>query len=191
MDREHEYKETNEAWLGGKTMLYTTTYHSPLGKMLIAGDDVGLTGLWFEGQKNYAKGLSIDCKERDIAVFHLAKRWLDIYFSGKEPDFMPPLHMVGTPFELGVWQMLGKIPYGKTITYGQIAKEIAKQQGLMRMSSQAVGGAVGRNKISIMVPCHRVVGAKGNLTGYAGGLDRKAKLLKMEKICTESLLLPN
>ena len=108
-------------------MLYTTTYHSPLGKMLIVSDDVGLTGLWFEGQKNYAKGLSIDCKERDIAVFHLAKRWLDIYFSGKEPDFMPPLHMVGTPFELGVWQMLGKIPYGKTITYGQIV--IVKYSG--------------------------------------------------------------
>ena len=104
---------------------------------------------------------------------------------------MPPLHMVGTSFELSVWQMLGKIPYGKTITYGQIAKEIDKQQGLLRMSSQAVGGAVGRNRISIMVPCHRVVGAKGNLTGYAGGLDRKAKLLKLEKICTESLLLPN
>ena len=116
-----------------------------------------------------------------MPVFEQAKEWLTIYFSGQEPDFLPPVHMTGTPFQLTVWEILRTIPYGKTITYGEIAKEIAVRKGIPRMSAQAVGGAVGHNKISVIIPCHRVVGTNGSLTGYAGGIDKKRKLLTLEK----------
>lgn len=161
-------------------MQYTGHYQSPLGEILLSGDDTGLTGLWFAGQKYYALRLDPGHREHRLPVFDSVKLWLDIYFSGKEPDFKPPLHFTGTSFQKDVWSILCSIPYGETATYGQIARKLADMRGLRRMSAQAVGGAVGRNPISILVPCHRVVGSDGNLTGYAGGLRRKAELLKLE-----------
>ena len=161
-------------------MQYTTFYESPIGRMLLAADDTGLTGLWFEGQKYFARCLDRETEEKELPVFAEAKRWLDIYFSGKEPDFTPPLHFTGTDFQKEVWEILCAIPYGQTMTYGAIADQLAKKRGLSRMSAQAVGGAVGHNNLSIIVPCHRVVGSDGSLTGYAGGIERKTFLLNLE-----------
>ena len=161
-------------------MQYTTFYESPIGRMLLAADDSGLTGLWFEGQKYFARCLDRETEEKELPVFAEAKRWLDIYFSGKEPDFTPPLHFIGTDFQKEVWEILCAIPYGQTMTYGAIADQLAKKRGLSRMSAQAVGGAVGHNNLSIIVPCHRVVGSDGSLTGYAGGIERKTFLLNLE-----------
>lgn len=161
-------------------MQYTAAYQSPLGRILLAADDIGLTGLWFEGQKYYAFSLDREHEEKEVPVFGEARRWLDTYFMGKEPDFMPPIHMTGTPFQMEVWAILRQIPYGETTSYGEIARKIAAEKGLPRMSAQAVGSAVGHNGISIFVPCHRVVGKNGSLTGYAGGIDKKAALLKLE-----------
>lgn len=163
-------------------MHYTSRYNSPLGEILLAADEEGLIGLWFCGGKYFANGLVPIHEEREVPIFKDTKRWLDIYFSGQEPDFIPHLHLIGSPFRLDVWRILQGIPYSKTITYGQIAQKIASQRGLKRMSSQAVGQAVGHNPISIIIPCHRVVGTTGNLTGYAGGIDKKAYLLNLEKI---------
>lgn len=171
-------------------MQYTAKYHSPLGEMLLAADAVGLTGVWFVGGKFFAAGLESEHEQRDLPVFETAKNWLDLYFSGKEPDFMPPIHLIGSPFRLDVWKLLRQIPYGQTVTYGELAKAIAKKRGLSRMSAQAIGGAVGHNEISIIVPCHRVVGADGSLTGYAGGLDKKERLLALEGVAMEKLFLP-
>lgn len=114
-------------------------------------------------------------------MFAEAKRWLDIYFSGKEPDFSVPLHFTGTEFQNEVWELLLAIPYGQTTTYGELARRIAGKRGVKHMSAQAVGGAIGHNNISVIVPCHRVVGTNGSLTGYAGGIDKKVKLLELEK----------
>lgn len=161
-------------------MQYVSHYASPLGDILLAADDVGLTGLWFEGQKDFARGLCGAHEAREIPLFGEVKRWLDLYFSGQEPDFMPPLHPIGSAFEQEVWAILREIPYGGTTAYGKIAAQIAERRGLAHMSAQAVGGAVGRNPISILVPCHRVIGASGSLTGYAGGLERKRALLALE-----------
>ena len=161
-------------------MQYTTTYQSPLGKILLAADNIGLTGLWFENQKFYPACTAPEYETGDGPVLADAKRWLDSYFAGQSPDFMPAVHMLGTPFQLKVWEILQTIPYGKTVTYGEIARKIAAGQGLARMSAQAVGGAVGRNKISIIVPCHRVIGSDNSLTGYAGGIDTKEALLRLE-----------
>lgn len=120
-------------------MQYTTTYHSPVGEILLAADDIGLTGLWFEGEKYYALSLDKEHEEKEVPVFAEVKRWLDILLYRKGPDFMPPIHMIGTPFQMEVWELLRKIPYGKTTTYGELAEQIAKQRGLERMSAQAVG----------------------------------------------------
>lgn len=109
-----------------------------------------------------------------------ARRWLDVYFGGQEPDFTPPLHPAGSAFQQEVWALLRRIPCGQTTTYGALARQLAAERGLSRMSAQAVGGAVGHNVISIIIPCHRVVGANGSLTGYAGGIDKKAALLRLE-----------
>ena len=171
-------------------MQYTTTYQSPLGKLLLAADKTGLTGLWFEGEKFYADSLDPEHEERDIPVFDDVRRWLDIYFSGREPDFTPPIHMIGSDFRRSVWKLLQDIPYGETITYGALAKQIAGERGLKQMSAQAVGGAVGHNEISIIVPCHRVVGSDGSLTGYAGGIQRKIGLLTLEGADMERLYVP-
>lgn len=175
----------------GKERQYTASCQSPLGRILLAGDEVGLTGLWFEGQKYYAGNLDPDHEERETEVFAAARRWLNIYFAGKKPDFTPPLHLTGTPFQLCVWNLLLKIPYGTTTTYGRIAAETAKQLGRDHMSAQAVGGAVGHNPVSVIVPCHRVTGAGKNLTGYAGGLDKKIWLLTREGISMENFFVPS
>ena len=160
-------------------MQYVSHYESPLGKMLLSADEAGLTGLWFEGQKYFALHLDPEQEEREIPVFEKTKQWLELYFSGKEPEFTVPLHFIGTEFQKAVWEILCTIPYGQTMTYGEIAGQMAVRQGVPRMSAQAVGGAVGHNRISVIVPCHRVVGRAG-LTGYAGGLDKKRALLELE-----------
>lgn len=162
-------------------MHYINHYHSPLGTILLAADDTGLTGLWFEGQKYFAQGLDKETEEKEFSVFQTARRWLDVYFSGQKPDFQVPLHFQGTTFQKEVWEILLSIPYGETTTYGAIAKQLAAKRGLPHLSAQAVGSAVGHNKISIIVPCHRVIGADGSLTGYAGGIWRKEKLLALEQ----------
>ena len=239
-------------------MKFISYYDSPLGKITLAGDEAGLCGLWFEGEKYYAHALAASgadkkrgdddllakvrhaasetqcdfaalkknkksdftaeaesgadgkfcthtlvasekfCEneqsgyfeEKNLVVFDQTRRWLDLYFSGREPGFMPALNPVGSAFRRAVWEILLKIPYGKTTTYGQIAGEIAAARGLAKMSAQAVGGAVGHNEISIIIPCHRVIGAHGNLTGYAGGIDRKIKLLKLEGVDMRGLFTP-
>ena len=171
-------------------MQYTTTYQSPLGEILLAADEIGLTGLWFDGEKYYAWNLDENHEEKEVPVFQEAKRWLDIYFSAREPDFMPPMHMLGTAFQKEVWEILRTIPYGETTTYGGIAAKIAKKRGLTRMSAQAVGNAVGRNELSILIPCHRVVGTNGSLTGYAGGIDKKTALLKLEGAYRGNFFVP-
>ena len=165
-------------------------YESPLGGVLLAADEIGLTGLWFDGQKSFARGLPADRVERETPALLEAKRWLDIYFSGKEPDFTPPLHPIGSAFRQSVWEILLQIPYGKTTTYGEIARQLSEKMGLSRMSAQAVGGAVGHNKISIIIPCHRVVGTNGSLTGYAGGIDKKRKLLELEQTDMTGFFVP-
>ena len=171
-------------------MVYTQKYASPVGDMLLAADGIGLTGVWFDGEKFFADNLPAEHAERETPTLAAAKRWLDIYFAGKEPDFTPPLHPVGSPFRLKVWDILLQIPYGQTVTYGWIARELAAREGLARMSAQAVGGAVGHNEISIIIPCHRVVGTSGSLTGYAGGLDKKIALLKTEHVDMSRLFVP-
>lgn len=162
-------------------------YNSPLGGITLASDGENLTGLWFDGQKYFGTGLPKQVETKALPIFGETKRWLDIYFQGKEPDFIPLLSFETTPFRKAVWQILLAIPYGQTMTYGEIAGRIAKQKGLAHMSAQAVGGAVGYNPISIIVPCHRVVGANGSLTGYAGGIDKKIRLLTLENVILEKI----
>lgn len=171
-------------------MEYISHYPSPLGNILLAADETGLTGLWFEGQKYFAHHLDKETLEKELPIFEHTKKWLDIYFSGKEPDFTPPLHFDGTTFQNQVWKILCSIPYGQTMTYGEIAKQLARENNIPHMSAQAVGGAVGHNEISIIIPCHRVVGSNGSLTGYAGGIDKKIKLLQLEKTDMESFFIP-
>ena len=161
-------------------MDYIHHYLSPLGKITTASDGVSLIGLWFDGQKYFADTLSSDREEKPLPIFEETDRWLNIYFAGREPDFTPKLAMNTTPFRKAVWEILLTIPYGQTMTYGEIASRIAEQKGIAKMSAQAVGGAVGHNSISLIIPCHRVVGSNGSLTGYAGGIDKKLKLLEME-----------
>ncbi len=153
---------------------------SPLGGITLASDGEALTGLWFDGQKCFPAPLNADHEFRRLPVFSEAERWLNLYFSGRAPDFLPPLLLRGTAFQRMVWEFLLSIPYGGTVTYGEIADAVARKMGKPRMSAQAVGGAVGRNPVSLILPCHRVVGAGGKLTGYAGGLERKRKLLELE-----------
>ncbi len=171
-------------------MTFTQHYHSPLGSILLAADEIGLTGLWFAGEKYFAGNLPAEHAERETPVLLAAKRWLDIYFTGKEPDFLPELHPIGSAFRQAVWELLLQIPYGKTAAYGEIARELAEKLGVSRMSAQAVGGAVGHNAISIIIPCHRVVGTNGSLTGYAGGIDKKIGLLELEHADMTALFVP-
>lgn len=154
----------------------------------MASDREALVGLWFDGQRHFAETLSEKATEYpDLLIFAQTRRWLDIYFSGRKPDFTPALRMCGTPFRRRVWEILLTIPYGKTLTYGEIAELIACKTGTKRMSAQAVGGAVGHNPVSIIVPCHRVLGAGGSLTGYAAGIDKKMRLLQLEGIDLKNL----
>ena len=171
-------------------MTFIQHYNSPLGGILLAADEIGLTGLWFNGQKYFARSLPAGYTEQNTPALSEAKRWLEVYFTGKKPDFMPPLHIVGSAFRRAVWEILLQIPYGKTTTYGEIARQLAKKQKLPRMSAQAVGGAVGHNEISIIIPCHRVVGTNGSLTGYAGGIDKKIKLLELVHTDMSSFFVP-
>ena len=171
-------------------MQYTSQYQSPLGGITLASDGECLTGLWFDGQKYFADTLETESERKDLPVFRQAKRWLDEYFRGREPGFTPPLRPAGSPFRLAVWEILKQIPYGEVTTYGEIGRKLAERRGAPAMSAQAVGGAVAHNPISLIIPCHRVVGSNGSLTGYAGGLDKKIRLLSLEKADTESLFLP-
>lgn len=162
--------------------MFITTCETPLGTATLASDGASLTGLWLEGQKNFGPSPGAEVQVSPTpAVFEQTKRWLDLYFSGNEPDFCPPLDPDGTDFQKTVWSVLRTIPYCDTLTYGEVSKLVAAKLGRSSMSAQAVGGAVGRNPISIIVPCHRVIGADGSLTGYAGGLWRKEKLLRLER----------
>ncbi|MCI5919225.1 MAG: methylated-DNA--[protein]-cysteine S-methyltransferase [Roseburia sp.] len=191
-------------------MIYTCTYKSPIGDILIASDEIGLTGLWFEGQKYFANTLpdeyvtNLNISDQHMPSSHMSdktasyeneiltdtRRWLDIYFSGQNPDFTPPLHPTGSAFRQEVWQILLEIPDGKTMTYGEIAQRLEATHGHAKMSAQAVGGAVGHNEISIIIPCHRVVGTSGSLTGYAGGIDKKIALLELEHTDMSHFFVP-
>lgn len=164
-------------------MKYKTYYNSPLGRIIIVGSETHITVVFFENSRYsdvYNEPNLI--KNDDLPIFIKTKNWLNRYFNGENPDPKEiPTELHGSEFAMQVWEILKQIPYGQTVTYGEIAKKIAEQNGMKKMSAQAVGGAVGRNPISIIVPCHRVIGANGNLTGYAGGIDRKIKLLEIEK----------
>jgi len=173
-------------------MIYSTNYSSPIGSLTLASDGDNLIGLWTEDQKYFADSVTEKMTEKDdLPVFIKTIQWLDEYFEGKKPDISGlPLALRGGDFRKTVWDILCEIPYGETITYGEIAKIVANKMGKEKMSSQAVGGAVGHNPISIIIPCHRVVGANGSLTGYAGGIDKKIKLLEHENVDMSQLFVP-
>lgn len=172
-------------------MIYTTHYKSPIGDILLASKNNKLIGLWIEGQKYYLSNLKDEMKEEEKEILIKTKEWLDRYFKGEEPSINElDLDPLGSDFRKSVWKILCEISYGEVITYKDIAFTIAKQKDLKMMSSQAVGGAVSHNPISIIIPCHRVVGSNGSLTGYAGGIDKKVYLLKHEKVNMEKLFIP-
>ena len=166
--------------------MYKQLYLSPIGQLLLTADDTALVALHF-CDEGHSCLLSDDAAFTDHVILQAAKQWLDVYFSGQEPNFMPPLRPAGTGFQQEVWQLLRAIPYGKTTTYGEIAAALAARHGIPQMSAQAVGGAVGRNPIPIFIPCHRVVGSGGKLTGYSGGLEKKQFLLSNEHIDNSAL----
>ena len=174
-------------------MLYNTYFSSPLGKIMLTGNDESLTGLWIAGQKYFAgTAQTLPLLKNDLPLFAETKKWLQDYFLCKRPSIDNlPLAPQGGEFRQSVWKILREIPYGSLTTYGEIAREIARQNGKTKMSAQAVGGAVGHNPISIIIPCHRVVGTNGSLTGYAGGLDLKIKLLELEGVDMSKLFRPN
>lgn len=174
-------------------MWYSTQYSSPLGLLTMASEGEALAGLWLEGQKYFASSIKEDMIERaDLPVFAAVVKWLDGYFAGENPPIsVLPLAPQGSAFRQAVWDILCGIPYGGYTTYGQIAKLVAPRVNREAMSSQAVGGAVGHNPISIIIPCHRVVGAGGSLTGYAGGLDKKIKLLEHEGVDLSRFFVPS
>lgn len=172
-------------------MLYSSTYISPLGALFLESDENYLIGLKNSYRRQHGQtSLSSFSDGSKLPCIQQAKNWLDIYFSGQKPDFTPPLSLLGSDFQKQVWQLLLDIPYGTLTTYGEIAKKIAQIRHLKSMSAQAVGGAVGANPIAIIVPCHRVIGKQFNLTGYAGGLRFKSKLLDLEGIDVERLVMP-
>lgn len=154
---------------------FTVHYESPLGGMMMASNGVALTALRFEGMRSESYFAVDTFATMRLPVFDETRRWLDLYFAGKKPDFTPSLAPQGTPFQQRVWEILLTIPYGKTMSYGDVARRFSS-----KMSAQAIGGAVGRNPIGIIIPCHRVIGANGSLTGYGAGLDRKRWLLELE-----------
>ena len=164
-------------------MHYINHYNSPLAKITLASNGNELIGLWFEEQKYFGSTLNEEYKQKSLPVFEQTAKWLDIYFT-------PPLFLSSTSFRNEVWKILLTIPYGKIMTYGEIAKLMAENRGVEKMSARSVGGAVGHNPISIIVPCHRVVGTDGSLTGYAGGVDIKEKLLKFENVDMSKLFMP-
>jgi methylated-DNA--[protein]-cysteine S-methyltransferase len=161
--------------------VFESRLHSPLGEVRLRSDGESLIGLWFVGQVNDAKEISDLEIKNDLPIFGQVESWLESYFSGKQTSITIPLQPKGTSFQQRVWQILQEIPYGETMTYGEIAQRIAKEKGVETFSAQAVGQAVGKNPISILIPCHRVLGKNGALTGYAGGVYRKEKLLQLER----------
>lgn len=180
-------------------MDYVFQYISPLGKIYMASDGDAIIGLWLEGQKYFLQTMGPDAQEADLPIFRQTAAWLDAYFAGKRPqsgngtvsDALPELPRLaprGSEFRQRVWRLLLEIPYGEVTTYGALAKRLAEESGRMSMSAQAVGGAVGHNPISILIPCHRVVGSDGSLTGYAGGIEKKAALLRLEGYDAQNLL---
>ena len=171
-------------------MDYIYNYQSPIGKIILGSDGSALIGLWFKNEKYFADTLSDEYTEKYLPIFQETIKWLDIYFSGSIPNFTPPILMRGSKFRKAVWKLLLNIPYGKVVTYKDIALEIAHEMNISKMSAQAVGGAVGHNPISIIVPCHRVIGSNNSLTGYAGGLDKKLYLLNSEGVDTSNLFMP-
>jgi len=173
-------------------MYYKTTYTTPIGVATLASDGDNIIGLWLEGQKYFGGSIANEITDKcDLPAFNAAKNWLDRYFSGAKPAiFELSLAPIGRDFQKMVWDMLCEIPYGETISYGDIAKKIAEKTNRKSMSAQAVGGAVGHNPISIIIPCHRVVGTNGSLTGYAGGIDKKLKLLQHEGANMSQLYTP-
>ena len=173
-------------------MIYITAIPSPLGIITLASDGENLKGLWIEGQKYFRNSIRKEtCQKDDLKVFHLAEEWLSAYFKGNNPSLKHiPLKPDGSEFQKQVWEILCDIPYGQVITYGDIARKIAVKKGVERMSAQAVGGAVGHNPVSIIIPCHRVIGSDGSLTGYAGGIDKKIFLLRLEGADMSNLYVP-
>jgi methylated-DNA-[protein]-cysteine S-methyltransferase len=161
-------------------MEYICKIKSPLGTLTISSDSYNICGLWLDKQKYFCKTLEQNAQEQDLPIFNDVRRWLDIYFSGKNPNFTLPLMPKGSVFQKSIWNNLCKIPYGHTITYGELAKNFEMTNNNQRTSARAVGNAVGHNPISILIPCHRVIAKSGNLTGYAGGLEAKLKLLELE-----------
>lgn len=161
-------------------MMYTNL-KTPLGEITASAEDNALTGVWFVGQKYYPSNNGTWVYEPRHPIFIKLSQWLDDYFAGRRNMTLPNLEPKGTTFQKAVWEILLQIPYGSVTTYGEIAKKIANSRGTNSMSAQAVGGAVGHNPISILIPCHRVVGANGSLTGYAGGLEKKKALLHTEQ----------
>ena len=159
--------------------MFYTEQESPVGKLLLLSDGENLTGLYMEQERRIFPQWQ---RREDLPVFCAARRWLDAYFAGEAPKETVPLKLEGTAFQTRIWEILMTIPYGETRTYGSIAGQLAREMGMEKMSAQAVGQAVGRNPVSILVPCHRVVGTGGKLTGYAGGIDRKAWLLRHEGV---------
>lgn len=173
-------------------MIYTSNYKSPIGNLLIASKENKLVGLWIENQKYYLSNFKDKIIETEnLEILVKTKKWLDRYFKGEKPDISElEINFIGSEFRNSVWEILKNIPYGEVITYNDIAKELAKQKGIKKMSAQAVGGAVGHNPISIIIPCHRVVGSNGSLTGYAGGIKKKIYLLEHEKVNMDKLFVP-
>lgn len=173
-------------------MYYSTHYMSPVGNLLLASSDTSLIGLWIEGQKYFRATAPEAIEERkDIPVLNAAKDWLDRYFSGKKPAVSElSLAPAGSEFRRIVWDILCEIPYGEVATYGEIGRRAAERMGKASMSGQAVGGAVGHNPISIIIPCHRIVGSNKSLTGYAGGISKKVQLLQLEGVDTSQFLMP-
>ncbi|MBO4229849.1 MAG: methylated-DNA--[protein]-cysteine S-methyltransferase [Clostridia bacterium] len=162
-------------------MEYIKLIGSPLGRITLASDGSALTGLWFSGQRFDRETLADVFLERDLPIFEEAVRWLNCYFAGRDPGVFQPVSPKGSEFRRAVWKMLEAIPYGETVTYGEIAGRIARIEGRTLPAARAVGGAVSHNPISLIIPCHRVIGSDGRLTGYAAGVDRKETLLKLEK----------
>lgn len=160
--------------------MYKSFYFSPLGKIVLLEENNYLTNLYFEGQKKFEPEIK-DIKEKDLKIFKETKKWLDCYFREEIPDYTPELLLKGTEFQLEIWEILKNIQYGKITTYKEIAQTIAKKRGIKKMSAQAIGGAISKNPVAIIIPCHRVIAQNGSLTGYAGGIKRKEELLKIEK----------
>lgn len=171
-------------------MQYKEYYDSPLGQILLVADDEGLVGLWFAKHKYKGHTMDPEAEIKETDAIAAAKKWLDQYFVGKEPEVAVPIHFIGSDFRKSVWEILKTIPYGQTVTYGEIAKLVGDARGVKKMASQAVGGAVGHNPVSIIVPCHRVVGANGSLIGYGGGIDKKVKLLELEGVDMAAFTVP-